>query len=194
MKRIYIIIIMFCLFLIGCSSQSNNASQVSSKQSELDEPVIVFDDTYKLMYNNVQKENSRDREEIVKAKSIMEDNFEKTKKNILLDQQLNVVPLSYSISENQNGKFLMFNIFVINTSGKTITDFQTIVNYSFLNSTFTDGHTLEIENLGVSEIKDKEGVVIGYGSDITGEPSEYFSNLNLEDVTIKLTDLTVTTE
>lgn len=194
MKRIYIIMIMFCLFLIGCSSQSNNASQVSSKQSELDEPVIVFDDTYKLMYNNVQKENSRDREEIVKAKSIMEDNFEKTKKNILLDQQLNVVPLSYSISENQNGKFLMFNIFVINTSGKTITDFQTIVNYSFLNSTFTDGHTLEIENLGVSEIKDKEGVVIGYGSDIADEPSDYFSNLNLADVTIKLTDLTVTTE
>lgn len=194
MKKKYIIMLMFCLFLIGCSSQNNNANQVSSKQSELDEPVMVFDGTYKLKYNNVQKENSRDREEIVKAKSIMEDNFEKTKKNILLDQQLNVVPLSYSISENQNGKFLMFNIFVINTSGKTITDFQTIVNYSFLNSTFTDGHTLEIENLGVSEIKDKEGVVIGYGSDIADEPSDYFSNLNLADVTIKLTDLTVTTE
>ena len=69
-----------------------------------------------------------------------------------------------------------------------------LTNYSFLNNSFTDSHTLELRETELQKIKSNEGVVISYGSDITGEPSEYFNNLNLEDVTIKLTDLTVTTE
>ncbi|MFS7402374.1 hypothetical protein [Carnobacterium maltaromaticum] len=196
MKKKYLVITLAFLFLIGCSNEVKEIkdSTLSSQQNQVDKPVMTFDDKYKLIYNNIQKDNSRDREELNAAESIFKSNFEKTKKNIDLNQEIQVIPLSYSISTNQNGSFLMFNIFVFNTSDKTIVDFHTNVNYSFLNNSFTDSHTLELRETELQKIKSNEGVVISYGSDITGEPSEYFSNLNLEDVTIKLTDLTVTTE
>ena len=70
MKNKFMLMIVVCLFLIGCKSVavvSTDESQTALQKVELKNPYMVFEDTnstYKIKYNAIQRENSREREEI----------------------------------------------------------------------------------------------------------------------------------
>lgn len=200
MKKKFMLMIVVCLFLIGCKSVavvSTDESQAALQKVELKDPYMVFEDTnstYKIKYNAIQRENSRDREEIAEAEPLFIENFKKTKNNMDLSQRINVVPVSMSATENQNGKFLMLNILVINNSDKIITNFFTDQSYTFLNNPLAVSDSIEMANLAVEQLNPKEGVLVSYGIDITDQPSDFYTNLTIEDISIKSSDIHMTTK
>lgn len=200
MKKKFMLMIVVCLFLIGCKSVavvSTDESQAALQKVELKDPYMVFEDTnstYKIKHNAIQRENSRDREEIAEAEPLFIENFKKTKNNMDLSQRINVVPVSMSATENQNGKFLMLNILVINNSDKIITNFFTDQSYTFSNNPLAVSDSIEMANLAVEQLNPKEGVLVSYGIDITDQPSDFYTNLTIEDISIKSSDIHMTTK
>lgn len=197
-KKIIIPIFILVLILVGCGNSGiqDNKDDVysSSKEMNFEEPFLVLGNKYNVIYNSSQKENKNDRDSIDNSLKTLTENFEKLNGNINKKQDLNVIPLSYTVIKNPNSKILGLNLLVVNTSDKIITDFSTTVNYTFKDSSFTYSHSLEMKEVGVNKLEKNEAVLISYATDIKDEFEEYFDNFNIEDVTIKLTDLTVTTE
>lgn len=146
------------------------------------------------MYNDTQKKSSTDITAINESKQTLINNFELTKKNIVNDQLVNIIPLANSVSKNQNGKFINYNLLVVNTSGKILTDFKTTIEYSIEGTNYIDVHGLEMKEIGMTQLKDDEAILMSYSADITDQPDEYFDDVKIENIRTKLLDLVVTTK
>lgn len=110
------------------------------------------------------------------------------------DQLVNIIPLANSVSKNQNGKFINYNLLVVNTSGKILTDFKTTIEYSIEGTNYIDVHGLEMKEIGMTQLKDDEAILMSYSADITDQPDEYFDDVKIENIRTKLLDLVVTTK
>lgn len=194
-----IIFLLVVLFFAGCNNSqgSDEQTQVISSQTQnelYNEPVFILDSTYKVMYNDTQKKSSTDITAINESKQTLIKNFELTKKNIVNDQLVNIIPLANSVSKNQNGKFINYNLLVVNTSGKILTDFKTTIEYSIEGTNYIDVHGLEMKEIGMTQLKDDEAILMSYSADITDQPDEYFDDVKIENIRTKLLDLVVTTK
>lgn len=194
-----IIFLLVVLFIAGCNNSqgSDEQTQVISSQTQnelYNEPVFILDNTYKVMYNDTQKKSSTDITAINESKQTLINNFELTKKNIVNDQLVNIIPLANSVSKNQNGKFINYNLLVVNTSGKILTDFKTTIEYSIEGTNYIDVHGLEMKEIGMTQLKDDEAILMSYSADITDQPDEYFDDVKIENIRTKLLDLVVTTK
>ncbi len=194
-----IIFLLVVLFFAGCNNSqgSDEQTQVISSQTQnelYNEPVFILDSTYKVMYNDTQKKSSTDITAINESKQTLINNFELTKKNIVNDQLVNIIPLANSVSKNQNGKFINYNLLVVNTSGKILTDFKTTIEYSIEGTNYIDVHGLEMKEIGMTQLKDDEAILMSYSADITDQPDEYFDDVKIENIRTKLLDLVVTTK
>lgn len=200
MKKTILVSFVIPFIMMGCGSTNITGQNdkkivnVSSEEENVDIPYLVLDNKYNVVFNNDQKQNKFDREAIDNSVKTWTQNYEKVKVNIDEKQPINIIPLSYNVIKNSNSKMLGLNLFVVNTSDKTISDFKTLLEFTFNNSTFTDSDMLEMNLIGMNQLKKNEGVLISYATDIADQPEEYFDNFNIEDVTITLTDLSVTTE
>ena len=94
----------------------------------------------------------------------------------------------------ENEKKLPLNILVINNSDKIITNFFTDQSYTFSNNPLAVSDSIEMANLAVEQLNPKEGVLVSYGIDITDQPSDFYTNLTIEDISIKSSDIHITTK
>lgn len=183
------------LFLSGCYNSTNKVieSDNTSKSSEnkIKKAVIIFDNTYRLVYNNNQEKNEVDKTNMVEMKPLLIRNFEKVENKINKSMEINVVPLTYTITSNQNGKFITFNIFVINTTDKELTNFESIMTFSFTDNSYSFSDSLNMKDIDMDKLSRNEGVIISYSQSIADQSEEYFNNLKLEDISINLSEVKI---
>ncbi|KRN54838.1 hypothetical protein IV74_GL002429 [Carnobacterium divergens DSM 20623] len=153
--------------------------------------LIIFDNTYRLVYNNSQEKNEVDKKAMDEAKPLLIENFEIVKYKIDKSKKINILPLSYSLITNQSGKHLSLNLFIINTSNDKIVNFRANENFSFSNNPYSFSDTLEMKDIGMENLSPNEGVIYSYEQNITDQPEEYFNNLKLKDININLSELEI---
>ncbi|AOA00447.1 hypothetical protein BFC22_10115 [Carnobacterium divergens] len=193
-----LLIVITIIFLSGCyktinKTEKNVEVEGISKDSStaIKKALIIFDNTYRLVYNNSQEKNEVDKKAMDEAKPLLIENFEIVKYKIDKSKKINILPLSYSLITNQSGKHLSLNLFIINTSNDKIVNFRANENFSFSNNPYSFSDTLEMKDIGMENLSPNEGVIYSYEQNITDQPEEYFNNLKLKDININLSELEI---
>ncbi|KRN54832.1 hypothetical protein [Carnobacterium divergens] len=192
-QKLLVGLIVILMILTGCHNVTNKSEEDSSKnnEDEIKKAIIVFDNKYRLVFNKGQEKSESDQNTLNDAKPLLIENFEKVKNKINTEKSINILPLSYTLTTNQNGKFISFNLFIVNTSSENIYNFKTDTIFSFVGNPYEFSYITEMKDIGMDRLLNNEGVIVSYDQKITDQPEEYFNNLKLEDININLSNIEI---